>query len=81
MITFHPLTPEHWADFEKLFSRHAACGGCCMYGRQSQAELTELQVEPNRISINASWLHKVLRLDQTRLILRDDLPAHHPLRS
>ncbi|HSP87283.1 MAG TPA: GNAT family N-acetyltransferase [Ignavibacteriaceae bacterium] len=30
-LTFHPLTPERWKDFEKLFGERGACGGCwCM---------------------------------------------------
>jgi GNAT superfamily N-acetyltransferase len=31
-LTFAPLTPERWNDFEKLFGQRGACGGCwCMY--------------------------------------------------
>jgi len=30
-LTFHPLAPERWKDFEKLFGERGACGGCwCM---------------------------------------------------
>lgn len=31
-LTFHPLTQKLWRDFEMLFGRNGACGGCwCMY--------------------------------------------------
>ncbi len=31
MITFHPLTPEYWSDFEKLFGPRGAmvAAGAC----------------------------------------------------
>lgn len=31
-LSFHPLTPKLWRDFELLFGENGACGGCwCMY--------------------------------------------------
>ncbi len=27
-LTFRPLTPETWSDFETLFGANGACGGC-----------------------------------------------------
>ncbi|MEW6242151.1 MAG: GNAT family N-acetyltransferase [Chloroflexota bacterium] len=31
-LTFHPLTPGRFADFERLFGPRGACGGCwCMF--------------------------------------------------
>lgn len=37
-LTFHPLTPERWKDFEKLFGERGACGGCwCMSWRLKRA--------------------------------------------
>jgi GNAT superfamily N-acetyltransferase len=31
-LSFHPLTQKLWRDFELLFGKHGACGGCwCMY--------------------------------------------------
>jgi GNAT superfamily N-acetyltransferase len=31
-LSFHPLTQKLWRDFEMLFGRNGACGGCwCMY--------------------------------------------------
>jgi GNAT superfamily N-acetyltransferase len=41
-ITYFPLTPERWADFERLFGPNGACGGCwCTWWRLSQAEFTK----------------------------------------
>ncbi|MCX6064674.1 MAG: GNAT family N-acetyltransferase [Chloroflexi bacterium] len=32
MLTFFPLTPERFGDFERLFGPRGACGGCwCMF--------------------------------------------------
>jgi GNAT superfamily N-acetyltransferase len=54
MITFHPLTPERWSDFEKLFGPRGACGGCwCMYWRLSRTQFDEQQGELNRRNIMA----------------------------
>ena len=37
-LSFHPLTPERWEDFEKLFGERGACGGCwCMSWRLKRA--------------------------------------------
>ena len=33
-LSFHPLTPDRWADFAKLFGPRGGCAGCwCMYPR------------------------------------------------
>ena len=33
-ITVHPLTPDRWEGFERLFGLNGACGGCwCMWLR------------------------------------------------
>jgi len=38
-LTFHPLTPDRWADFEKLFGTRGACGGCwCQYWRRTPGQ-------------------------------------------
>lgn len=38
-IKIHPLTPERWADFEKLFGPGGAYGGCwCMWPRLRSKE-------------------------------------------
>jgi GNAT superfamily N-acetyltransferase len=52
MINFHPLTPEHWSDFEKLFGPRGACGGCwCMYWRLSRTQYEAQHGELNRRNI------------------------------
>ncbi len=54
MTTFHPLTPERWADFEKLFGPRGACAGCwCMYWRLTRSQHDQQQGELNRRSIKA----------------------------
>jgi GNAT superfamily N-acetyltransferase len=38
-LEFHPLTPEHWRDFEALFGESGACGGCwCMWPRLARSQ-------------------------------------------
>jgi hypothetical protein len=38
-VTYKPLTPEIWDDFEALFGAHGAFGGCwCMYWRLTRRE-------------------------------------------
>ena len=54
MVTFHPLTPHRWADFEKLFGPRGATGGCwCMYWRLSRSQYNEQQGEGNRRNMKA----------------------------
>jgi len=54
MTTFHPLTPERWTDFEKLFGPRGACAGCwCMYWRLTRSQHDQQQGELNRRSIKA----------------------------
>ena len=37
-LTFHPLTPDRWSDFQALFGERGACGGCwCMFWRLTRA--------------------------------------------
>jgi len=48
-LEFYPLTPERWADFEKLFGKHGACGGCwCMWWRLKRSEFEHQKGEGNR---------------------------------
>jgi GNAT superfamily N-acetyltransferase len=48
-FTFHPLTPDRWADFEVLFGRRGACGGCwCMWWRLKRSEYDLRKGEKNR---------------------------------
>jgi GNAT superfamily N-acetyltransferase len=54
MATFHPLTPDRWSDFEKLFGPRGACGGCwCMYWRLPRPQYEDQHGELNRCSIKA----------------------------
>ena len=37
-VSIHPLTPDRWDDFTRLFGARGACGGCwCMHWRLSRA--------------------------------------------
>ncbi|MBN1440504.1 MAG: GNAT family N-acetyltransferase [Anaerolineales bacterium] len=48
-LSFHPLTPERWEDFVKLFGKDGAYGGCwCMWWRESRAEFARKQGAGNR---------------------------------
>src|SRR6266498_1885020 len=41
-LSFHPLTQKLWRDFEMLFGRHGACGGCwCMYWKLRGKDFSE----------------------------------------
>ncbi|OGO21120.1 MAG: hypothetical protein A2Z14_15255 [Chloroflexi bacterium RBG_16_48_8] len=47
-----PLTPHRWKDFEDLFGKHGAYGGCwCMWWRISRREFEEQQGEGNRAAM------------------------------
>lgn len=49
LYRFYPLTPERWADFEKLFGPRGACAGCwCMFWRLAMKEYQRGQGEPNK---------------------------------
>jgi GNAT superfamily N-acetyltransferase len=40
-LTIHPLTPDRWDDFEKLFGKNGACAGCwCTWWKMGQSEWT-----------------------------------------
>lgn len=44
-----PLTIDRWADFERLFGKRGACGGCwCMWPRLTRSRFTQLKGEGNR---------------------------------
>jgi len=48
-LTFHPLTPERWDDFETLFGPRGATGGCwCMWNRLTNTEYEAQKGEGNR---------------------------------
>ncbi|MBZ0264037.1 GNAT family N-acetyltransferase [bacterium] len=41
-LTSHPLTTERWSDFEQLFGKNGACGGCwCMFWRVTNQEFKQ----------------------------------------
>jgi GNAT superfamily N-acetyltransferase len=48
-LTFHPLTLEHWPDFERLFGPRGACAGCwCMWWKLSNKDMEALKGEGTR---------------------------------
>lgn len=43
-LSFHPLTPDRWKDFEKLFGPRGACAGCwCTYWILRRSEFDRLR--------------------------------------
>jgi len=53
-LKVHPLTPQRWADFERLFGPRGAYGGCwCMYWRLTRSEFTKGQGEGNRLAMRS----------------------------
>ena len=51
-LTFHPLTPDRWDDFERLFGKNGACGGCwCMFWRLSRREFESQKGEGNHLAM------------------------------
>ncbi len=53
-LTFYPLTPDRWTDFELLFGKNGACAGCwCMFWRLSRKDWNRSQYEPNRLAMKA----------------------------
>ena len=48
-LSFHPLTQKLWRDFEMLFGKHGACGGCwCMHWKLRGREFDENKGDPAR---------------------------------
>ena len=53
-LSFAPLTPRVWGDFEELFGTRGACGGCwCMWWRQKHSEFERNKGERNRKAMKA----------------------------
>jgi GNAT superfamily N-acetyltransferase len=53
-LTFQPVTPDRWADLERLFGPRGACGGCwCMFWRASRPDFARLKGEGNRARLRA----------------------------
>jgi GNAT superfamily N-acetyltransferase len=62
-LEFHPLTPDRWADFEKLFGPRGACGGCwCLFWKKPRKQFYADAYEKNR-------------LEQKRIVRRGALPG------
>jgi len=54
MYEFHLLSPERWADFEKLFGTHGAFGGCwCMWWLIPHSQFNRNKGEGNRLAFKA----------------------------
>jgi GNAT superfamily N-acetyltransferase len=48
-LEIHPLTPERWLDFERLFGPRGACAGCwCMFPKLTRKEFDAGKYEGNR---------------------------------
>jgi GNAT superfamily N-acetyltransferase len=53
-LTFHPLTPDRWDDFERLFGERGACGGCwCMWWRLKRSEFEKKKGAGNKRAMKA----------------------------
>jgi len=53
-LTFYPLTIDRWDDFEMLFGKNGALGGCwCMWWRITRAEFEKQKGEGNRKAMQA----------------------------
>ncbi len=60
-LTWKPLTPETWADFETLAGERGMCAGCwCMYWRSGNKEFLENKGAGNRKAMKARvWAGEV----------------------
>ncbi|SMO71649.1 GNAT family N-acetyltransferase [Solitalea koreensis] len=48
-LTFEPLSPSNWHQFERLFGEKGACGGCwCMSFRLKRADFEEGKGQSNK---------------------------------
>jgi GNAT superfamily N-acetyltransferase len=53
-LSFKPLTPKCWPDFEKLFGPQGACAGCwCMFWKLPNKDFRELAYEGNKAGLKA----------------------------
>ncbi len=53
-LDFHPVTPERWADLEKLFGPRGAIGGCwCMWWRIKRVEFEKQQGDGNHEAMSS----------------------------
>ena len=48
-LSYHPVTPDRWKDFELLFGKRGACGGCwCMNWRLMKAQFEFQKGDQNK---------------------------------
>jgi len=53
-LSFKPLTPDLWSDFEALFGERGACGGCwCMLWRLSRKQFEAQKGDGNKRAMQA----------------------------
>ena len=53
-LSFYPLTPGRWKDFEKLFGERGACGGCwCMSWLLTRKEFDANKGQGNKRKMKA----------------------------
>ena len=53
-LNFKPLTLDNWTDFETLFGKRGAYGGCwCMWWRSTRHQFEQRQGEGNRQAMRA----------------------------
>ena len=53
-LTFRPLIPERWRDFEHLFSEHGVQNGCwCMFWRTRRVDYQHNYGEGNKLAFKA----------------------------
>lgn len=53
-LVIHPLLADRWPDFERLFGKNGACGGCwCMWYFQSNKEYEQMKGEGSRNAMRA----------------------------
>jgi GNAT superfamily N-acetyltransferase len=53
-LTFKPVALDRWADFEELFGKRGACGGCwCMWWRIKRSEFERQKGDGNRRAMRA----------------------------
>jgi GNAT superfamily N-acetyltransferase len=53
-LTYFPLTADRWHDFETLFGKRGACGGCwCMLWRLKRSEFESGKGDGNRNAMRA----------------------------
>ncbi len=51
-LTFHPVTPDRWADLERLFGPRGANSGCwCMWWRTDHAEFNRQTADEHRAGL------------------------------